>query len=479
MKKLLILFYLILLFSCKDDDSQTLLDNDAQLTFENYFIDEDTKMILLNSDINDINLQEDLETIFLNEKYIFDNPISLLEFGKPYSIQKNNKTYQLYFTELPIISIHSNNAIPDEPKGPASAKFVSFDATEIHDFDIGIEIRGGWSTTFPKKSYGFEIWDDETGTTSKDLSFLNMREDDDWILDAMYNDPLRMRNLISHRLWNEIHKPYYQSSEPEAKATVRSEYIEVFINEQYQGIYALSERPDRKLLKLKKYNGEIRGEMYKGIAWGNSHFTNLSNYDNSSRTWDGFQMVYPLEEEITDWSKVYELVDFVMNSSDQNFMNEISNKIYLPNFIDYFIFLNLTRATDNTGKNINLCKYNSDGLYFYMPWDLDGTWGTQYEGLREPITDDILTHGLFERLFELNPNDFQNEINNRWSELKSDDFNRSNILSHFQENKEFLQKNGVLERESLVWDFEFQEDDYIYMSNWLDERWNYLNDFFQ
>ena len=479
MKKIFFLLFLIHWISCKDDDIPNVTINDAQLTIENYFIDEENKLIVLNSDINQISLSENLETIFLNKKYTFPNPIGLLEIGQSYTVTADNETYQLYFTELPIISIQIDTPIPDEPKAFAKAKFVSFDAAEIYDFNIGIEIRGGWSTQFPKKSYGFEIWEDEIGEVSKDMSFLNMRDDDDWILDAMYNDPLRMRNLVSHRLWNDIHQPYYQSLEPEAKATIRSEYIEIFINKKYQGIYALSERADRKLLKLKKYNGDIRGEMYKGIAWGNSNFTNLTNYDNSFRTWEGFQMVYPLEEEITDWGNVYDLVDFVVNSSDQDFINEISNKIYIENFIDYFIFFNILRATDNTGKNINLCKYDSNQPYFYMPWDLDGTWGTQYEGLRDPTTNDILSHGLYQRLFNLNPNEFQNSVNNRWNELKNNNFEYQQLLSKFQKEKELLQRNGVYERESLVWDFEFQEDDYIYMSNWMNERWNYLNDFFQ
>ena len=456
----------------------SLVDKES-LTFQNYFIDEALKLILINADLDKINLTEDVVEINLDTKYSLINPTTILKVGEPLPVEKNNQTYQIYFTELSIISIQSNIPIPDEPKALAKAEYVSFDASEIYHLNIGIEIRGGWSTTFPKKSYGFEIWEDENGNTSKDLSFLNMRNDDDWILDAMYNDPLRMRNLISHRIWNEIHEPYYQAIEPDAKATVRSEYVEIFINDKYQGLYALSERADRKLLKLKKYDGEIRGEMYKGIAWGNAHFTDLPAYDNSVRTWGGFQMVYPLEEEITDWSKVYNFVDFVMNSSNQDFVNEISNKIYTENFIDYFIFLNLLRATDNTAKNINLCKYDSDSPYFYMPWDLDGTWGTQYEGNREPITDDILTNGLYVRLFDLNPDDFQNRVNDRWAALSNDQLSMTTLQAHFQSELEHLQKNAVFDREKLAWNFNYQEDDYIYMSNWMNERWNFLNDYFQ
>ena len=467
------------LFSCKDDDNPVEPMVKEKLTVEDYFVDEDLKLILSNKDISNIIIEDELNEFLLDEIYTLVEPTNTLEFGTPYLVEKNSETYQLYFTELPILAINSNNAIVDEPKVAATCEFISFGKQEYYNFNLGIEIRGGWAQSFPKKSYGFEIWEDASGNSSSDLSFLNMRNDDDWILDAMYNDPLRMRNLISHRMWNDIHTPHYAALEPDAKATVRSEYVEIFINGKYNGIYALSERPDRKLLKLKKYDGSIRGEMYKGIAWINALFTNIENYDNNSRIWGGFEMEYPSEEEITDWSKVYEFVNFVINSDDQNFIDEISNKIHTSNFIDYFIFLNLMRATDNTGKNVFLAKYDADMPYFYMPWDLDGTWGIQYEGMRDPITDDILTNGLYERLWNLNPNNFQNTVKDRWSDLKNNEFSVTNLMEYFEKEKELLRKNSVYEREKMSWDFEYQEDDYIYMSNWMNDRWEYLNDFFQ
>ena len=474
-----LLFLIIVLFSCGKFDDATPISEKEKLELSHYFIDEDLKLILSNVDLNNFSFVNEIEEFILGESYTLIEPTNSLEIGKEYLVEKNNITYKLFFTELPILSINSNNTISDEPKTLATAEFISLDTEEHYFFKMGIEIRGGSSQFYPKKSYGFEIWEDDLGANSKDLSFLNMREDDDWILDGMYNSPLRSRNLVGHRIWKEIHTPHYLVDEPNAKSTVQSEFIEIFINKKYQGIYALSERPDRKLLKLKKYNGEIRGEMYKGISWSNALFTGIENYDNSSRVWGGFELEYPTENEITDWSKVYEFVDFVVNSSDQEFINEISNKIHTGNFIDYFIFLNMIRASDNTGKNIFLSKYNQNTSYFYVPWDLDGILGNQWEGNRDVVTNDILSNGLYDRLLELNPDNFQTKLNNRWTELSTNQLSTSNILAKFQNEIDHLQQNAVYNRENMAWNFNYQEDDYIYMSNWINERWSYLNDFFQ
>ena len=40
---------------------------------------------------------------------------------------------------------------------------------------IGIEIRGGFSQTFPKKTYDLEFWDDELGN-----DFIRIKPPEDW-----------------------------------------------------------------------------------------------------------------------------------------------------------------------------------------------------------------------------------------------------------------------------------------------------------
>ncbi len=41
-----------------------------------------------------------------------------------------------------------------------------------------------------------------------------------------------------------------------------------------------------------------------------------------------------------------------MNIDDDTFYKNIEKRFYLKNAVNYFIFINLLRATDNEGKNI-------------------------------------------------------------------------------------------------------------------------------
>ena len=105
-----------------------------------------------------------------------------------------------------------------------------------------------------------EFWNDTLGAVTSDVSFGELRTDDDWILDALYNEPLRLRSYVANKLWLSIHQnPYYIDERPNAKSAADVMYVEVFLNGNYNGIYNLSEQVDKKQLKLKSYKEIIRG----------------------------------------------------------------------------------------------------------------------------------------------------------------------------------------------------------------------------
>mgnify|MGYP000084538273 FL=1 len=346
--------------------------------------------------------------------------------------------------------------------------------------NIGIEIRGGSSQAFPKKTYDLEFWEDDFGDENINVHFGDLRSDDDWILDALYNEPLRLRSYIANKLWLEIHTPYYLDEEPEAKSGANVKYVEMFLNGQYNGLYNLSEQVDKKQLKLKSFNDNIRGELYKGNTWGASTFTELPNYDNESREWSGYEFKYPKEDEITDWANVYQFTDFVMNASDIDFTNGIWSKFDVSNYSDYFIFLNLLRATDNTGKNIYLAKYSTDEHYFHAPWDLDGCFGTIWNGTNENITDDILSNGFISRVIDINPNNISPSIATKWFSFRNTILSNAALSDSILDEYNFLQNNKVYEREALVYpNYLFNQEDLSYILTWLENRLAYLDTYFE
>ena len=420
MKAYLLIFTLVYsTFAC----SQTLTINIS----ENKFGTDEILSIIVSriQNIEDYQDIEDYDEIIISfgvNAYRFISNPNNLEYSNSYIIEQLNSSnqYTLYFTQLPIIIIDTDNAIVDEPK--VLANLVYTDDEQTVTSNIGIELRGGSSQGYPKKTYDIEFWENETGDETIDMQFGELREDDDWILDALYNEPLRIRSYTANKLWKQIHTPYHIDDEPEAESGADVMYVEMFVTGKYNGIYNLSEQVDRKQLKLKKFNDDMRGELYKGASWGASTFTSLPSYNNTNRAWGGYEFEYPDEDEITDWNNLYQFTDFVMNSSESDFATNIWSKFVEDNIIDYFLFLNLIRATDNTGKNIYLGKYKADEPYFYIPWDLDGCFGTIWNGTNENITDDILTNGFMDRVIDENPNNTFMNIASKWFDYRNDIF---------------------------------------------------------
>ena len=447
-----------------------------------YRMDKTLKLILINQDLEYLNklYSNEKKSILLDdEEYVLKEPIITIQIGHVYYVVNSaGEEYSLYFTELPIIEIKTSNEIDNITKKLAYFTMVEKNQNMIHSA-IGVKYRGGSTFQMPKKPFRIEFWEDDTGDITKDVELLKMRSDDDWNLQAIYNEPLRFRSKTNNDLWRKIYSPYYQSMEPDAINGIKMKYAELFFNGEYRGLYCVSERVDRKQLKLKKYNGDIRGELYKGIAKGNSIYEKLPPYENGNSIWDGFEYIYP-DEIAPYWNNLYDFVDFVINSENSVFYSQYNAYFDIDNLVDYYIFLNLLRATDNTGKNVFVAKYKIDEPYFYVPWDLDGTFGIRWTGKKEYITNDLLSNGLYDRLWnDCYEGGFKEKLKNRWNGLRKETLTYDNLMEMFLDNYNYLLDNGVYERESIVWtEYKLDYDDIIYMSDWLSNRLKFLDRIF-
>ncbi|NLF43378.1 MAG: hypothetical protein GX587_11840, partial [Bacteroidales bacterium] len=471
MKQGILLFFLLV--SLKVFSNDTIFIPSDQV-----FFDTEKMLSLSNFNVEEINRKNGLlkRYIMIDDLFEIIPAVREINVGTPYTIEQleTHEQYTMYFTQLPIISIQSDYEIMDEPSVLASFKMVDNEQNVFNSF-IGIQYRGGWSQTYPKKSYEIELWVDATGNQNYDYSLLGMFSDDKWNINAMYNEPLKIRSKTSNEIWKKINKLHYQAQEPEACNGIQMEYVEVFVNNNYKGIYYLGEKINRKHLGLKKYNGSIRGELYKGSDWGTTTFSSLPPYQNSSIEWGGFEYKYPDEE--VNWSNLYSFADFVINSTHSEFYNNHFNYFHQGNAVDYFIFLNLARATDNTGKNIYIAKYKQGDKYFYVPWDLDGTFGIVWDGSVQNVTWGLLKNGFYERLMhDCKEDGFMEGVANKWQDLRSDFLTHDSLLVFFSNNYQFLLNNGVYERESIAWpEYEFDPDGFEYLSNWLSDRIDYLD----
>ena len=414
-----------------------------------------------------------------HEKKIVVTTGRLLEGMKPYkeTMEIRGEAYTCYRSEMPLITITTDGPIVNSPAVHGLINVADADGNVI-TMHAGFKIRGTSSQQYEKKSYRVELWADETGTLMADTTFLGLRSDDDWNLEAMWAQPLRLRDKVANELWMEMYWLPYAESEPAALPGIRMVYADLFVNDEYLGVYALTERMDRKQLGLRKYNGDIRGVLYKGNGPGAPTFDTLPDYDNTLDTWDNYEWVYPNESDTAiNWNHLYSFTNFVMNASDNVFYSQYAAQFDKDNAVDYYLFINSLMAMDNMGRNLFLARYKKSSTYIYLPWDLDAIWGLDTDGNKTYNTLGLKSNGFFDRLTQdCNDNGFVASAKARYNALRNTVLNREHVMELVQRQYEELLESGAYDREHEAWpDFTVDESQLTYMSDWLDDRFNYLD----
>jgi hypothetical protein len=446
-----------------DKSSNTLryaIEKDSIQNFAPYVRFQDYSEITINN-------------ISLTNKAI--NALGKIRINESYAVKIITKgittQLSLIFTNLPILRIVTPNQIIDEPQKLArlTINYPSDSIPKMTSF-IGVDFRGGSAQFNPKKSYGFSFLNNMDLGSKTSKSLFAWKENEDWILDALYNDDSNLRNKLSFEIWEAMN--------PSEHASIKSKFVELYLNNDRQGLYCLNEQMNAEQLDL----AGLEAVLYKATAWGEGA-TSFESLSSAAPLfideWDGWEQKYPKPRDLINWQPLYDLRDLIVNKGDVAFSRDIGAQIDLAIFIDYYIFLNLVSAADNSGKNIIWIKSSPQRPFFISPWDLDGSWGRFWDG-SNMNSRTILSNKLFDRLLTLNPNNFKADLKNRWLVLRTGVLMFSNIESVFESSFNEMVRSDILTIESLKWGRPIQniqqEQDYI--SNWTADRLNFLDTYF-
>ena len=354
-----------------------------------------------------------------------------------------------------------------------------------------IKWRGGSTNTEGKNKRNYKI------KFTEDHSFFGLRNDNNWILDAGQADLFRLRNRIATELWNDFAtKPYYINEEPKALSGVRGEVVEVYLNDEYKGIYCFTECLDRKQMKLKKYDkdGTIHGVLWKSTGYGSSGFSMVPDeFDNSQPMMDVFEAKYPepgddLQE--TDYSILWNAINFVVNSTDEEFCQHVNEYFDIPVIIDYYLFVNVLSAIDNEGKNMYWAVYDQQKNKKITPavWDLDLTVGSKYldyyfDGFSSPEFGELNVLNIITRLKINNVDNFNEKVLERYHSLRKTFFSDEKLINRYKKYYDILKLSGATEREENRWsgdsDINYLTIDYDYeikyISDWITRHMQFLD----
>lgn len=436
------------------------------------------------------------------------------------SIKADDNTivsYPLTFTLLPVVKIYG------EFSNDYSEGYITVSEPDktsaLEMLDMKAKWRGGITNGSGKHKRNYHVKLKDAAGEKLERKFFGLRKDNSWILESCQVDMSRIRNRTLTDLWNDFSTPpYYISEEPKALTGTRGNFVELILNDEYRGIYCMTENMDRKQMKLKKYDeeaGETHGQLWKSKDWSYATFMGtqpdggywpkdyLSNPNSNSEMWDSYEVKYPDFEDYgykTDWTTLYNAVNFVASSDDNDFTERIAEYFDLPLVIDYYILMETILSTDNHGKNMFFGVYDKevDKKITFGVWDMDATCGQRWsdayfhdDKLMNPegdYSEFIATHehgdyNLFRRLRNTNANNFNNRVRLRYRDLRQGELSTERILNRFKTYLDEFKKAGANQREYAKWngdsdiadhDLDF-DNEMEYLTSWITRRMNYLD----
>lgn len=337
-------------------------------------------------------------------------------------------------------------------------------ATDVVRYHCKCKYRGATSTGYTKKSFAVKLYD-ELGE-NLDANILGIREENNWILDAMAIDRIRMRNRVCFDVWNEMSRTPYDTKYDNRNGT-KGVFVEVFINGNYHGLYCMSDKIDRKLLGLKKVKisdgGDVlvRGLLYKGISWdGNSDIT-LRSYeeaDTDTDRWNRWELKYPDDYPSDDtWQPLMDLIDFCSEATqDEEFIQGYQDWFYTENLADYAAFTMALYVRDNGYKNtfLSVVDITQGHRYLLSPWDMDVSLGGNWDGSYYQDVCNIARYKYtapYNRLSEQNINGFEELVASKWEEYRHTLFSCESFARRLDRYAEQFTSSGAWEREYAKW----------------------------
>ena len=438
--------------------------------------------------------------IFNNNKFIF-----LLIFILSCKNEENEMiAVDVNYTEsnLPIISINTfGENIPDEPRINAQMGIINNNSgtnnieDDFNDYNgrITIEKRGNSSQEQEKSPYRFETIDDNG--ENNNVKLLGLPEENDWILYAPWSDKSLMRNVLIYSLSNDM-----------GRYAPRSEFVELYLNNEYRGVYVLMEKIKRDKNRVaissldpnSNFGDNLTGGYILKFDWAETGDNNGGFFSLI----DGmrYNYHYPKPDEISSEQESYiqsyiNSYENIMNSNKYNSEQGYSKFIDIGSFVDFIILQEISRNVDAYGLSTYIYKdkesinnmltagpiwdfnHGFGNCDYYKAWETDG-WNISY-------TYEDMDQRAFWWLKLWNDDNFKEMVKDRYKVLRRSILSTTNINTKVDQyvselgnsvNKNFT-KWPILGE--YIWPnkevFDTYQEEIIYLKSWINNRLTWMD----
>lgn len=371
-----------------------------------------------------------------------------------------------YFTGLPIVYITTDGSVAIDSKDDEVDGFFSIDG--VRNFDVFeasvMEIRGRGNSTWylhPKKPYQMKL--------SDKAEVLGMPKDKKWIFLAEHSDKTLMRNKIAFDLGHLSTLEY----------TPKSEYAEVFVNNEYSGTYNISQKVEESSNRVNLGDTGYLLEI--------DQLERLDPDDVYFRTNDFLINIKEpkLEYNSSEYTYVKDLVnEFETILKSNEFKDPISGYakfIDVDSFIDWYLISEITKNQDSRSfSSIFLNVMPGEKIKMGPLWDFDLAFGNvDYSDATNPNGFWVKDHRWYARLFQ-DPA-FVTKVKSRFTYFKNNENVILNKMDFYADYLKYAQQENNNKWNVLgnyIWPnpvfFNTYQEEVNHLKDWYTQRMNWL-----
>ncbi|MFT4533078.1 MAG: spore coat protein CotH [Saprospiraceae bacterium] len=277
-----------------------------------------------------------------------------------------------------------------------STILYSFEGESV-DMPAEIKYRGGHSARYEKHSFSLEL--------VKKYQLTGLPKDDDWILNANYIDKTFMRHKISYDLFRDMNIN---------NLSVASNYVNISINGEAQGLYLITEEINGGQVKLNKTDSQA-------MIFKDPPFLFETRIPNPQDTNNYYQQKFPKISKNDKSAYLEQFRSLIFESSLDEFSAKIGDWIDIDNVIDWHLLLLYSYNADGILKNFYLYKLDSDTPFRIAIWDYDHTFGRDGDNERNMMERSMRMERsiLFTRLLSSKDLDYKERLKKIWAELRN------------------------------------------------------------
>lgn len=321
-----------------------------------------------------------------------------------------------------------------------------------------IKLQGSSSLSYSKKNYTIKFYKDEDFDEKYTIDF-GWGAQYKYCLKANWIDKTHTRNVVTANIVADIQKKYNLLMDTPNYGEIDGTPIEIYANGEFLGLYTLNIPKDAWMFNMDEDNENH-------IVVAADIWNDVTLFKKVGATFEDYGVEAGPETDNT-LEKLNRVHSFVVNSSDEEFKENIHKYFNLDSLLNYYVMMEFAELVDNAAKNMLLVTY--DGKIWYTTlYDLDSSWGTTTSG-NDTLNYDILVGDSSDsNLWNKVKRCFPNELADRYFEIRKEILNKEYVMDKFSSFYSSI-PDEAFERENEKWQ-NIPGYDIGQISEFLDER---------